>query len=249
MRGWVILQARQVLSPCGLRTTADTIQGSILADDTHIGGTDPDEWTPSEEIVPCADSKRHQKGTLMPHQFPAAHEAAPSAPRMAANSIRVLIADDDAAIRQLLEELLEDDGYTVIGTANGHQLVQMAQQHIPDLILVDLMMPQMDGYEAIRQLRNDTRTAHIPMLILTAQIHTRDVVVGFESGADDYITKPFDTAILLARIQSQLRRASQRPVNFQFAVDARSLFTLVSASVQLGDRSPPRLSHYSSKNG
>jgi DNA-binding response OmpR family regulator len=65
------------------------------------------------------------------------------------------------------------------------------------------MMPQMDGYEAIQQLRNDTRTAHIPMLILTAQIHTRQVVVGFESGADNYITKPFDTAILLARIQCQ----------------------------------------------
>lgn len=125
----------------------------------------------------------------------------------------VLIADDDAAIRQLLEELLQEDGYTVISTANGHELVQMAQQQIPDLILLDLMMPQMDGYEAIRQLRNDTRTAHVPMLILTAQLHTHNVVVGFQSGADDYITKPFDTAILLARIQSQLRRASQRSVH------------------------------------
>src|SRR5215213_8984348 len=151
----------------------------------------------------------------MSNQVHAAQDAADpsiSAPRMAANPTRVLIADDDAAIRQLLEELLQEDGYTVISTANGHELVQIAQQQIPDLILVDLMMPQMDGYEAIRQLRNDTRTAHIPMLILTAQLHTRDVVVGFESGADDYLTKPFDTAILLARIQSQLRRADQPPV-------------------------------------
>jgi len=135
------------------------------------------------------------------------------APPIATHPARVLIADDDAAIRHLLEDLLQEDGYRVISTTNGHELVQMAQQQIPDLIMVDLMMPQMDGYEAIRQLRNDTRTAHIPMLILTAQLHTRDVVVGFESGADDYITKPFDTAILLARIQSQLRRASQRPVH------------------------------------
>jgi DNA-binding response OmpR family regulator len=152
----------------------------------------------------------------MPNQIHTTQEAADfptAAPRLAANRTRVLIADDDPAIRQLLEDLLQEDGYTVISTSNGHELVQIAQQHIPDLILVDLMMPQMDGYEAIRQLRNDTRTAHIPMLILTAQIHTRHVVVGFESGADDYITKPFDTAILLARIQSQLRRAAQRPVH------------------------------------
>jgi diguanylate cyclase (GGDEF)-like protein len=152
----------------------------------------------------------------MPDQPAAAYEPADPllpAPPVAPNPVRVLIADDDAAIRQMLEDLLAEDGYSVTSTANGHELVQLAQQIIPDLILVDLMMPQMDGYEAIRQLRNDTRTAHIPMLILTAQIHTRNVVVGFQSGADDYITKPFDTAILLARIQSQLRRASQRPVH------------------------------------
>jgi PleD family two-component response regulator len=134
-------------------------------------------------------------------------------PVIASAPARVLIADDDPAIRELLEEMLRDDGYDVSSTANGHELVQKAQQMVPDLIMVDLMMPLMDGYEAIRQLRNDTRTAHIPMLILTAQAHTRDVVIGFQSGADDYITKPFDTAVLLARIQSQLRRASQRPVH------------------------------------
>lgn len=152
----------------------------------------------------------------MPNQhYPAHNVSEPSSPTLqtASQPVRVLIADDDMAIRQLLEDLLEEDGYQVTSTSNGHDLVQQAQQQIPDLILVDLMMPQMDGYEAIRQLRNDTRTAHIPMLILTAQHHRHNVVVGFQSGADDYITKPFDAAILLARIQSQLRRASQRPVH------------------------------------
>jgi diguanylate cyclase (GGDEF)-like protein len=151
----------------------------------------------------------------MPNVVPDAQNAAslPSTPvSIPASPARVLIADDDAAIRQLLEEILQDDGYTVISTTNGHELVQLAQQIVPDLILVDLMMPLMDGYEVIRQLRNDTRTAHIPMLILTAQVHTRNVVVGFESGADDYITKPLDIPVLLARIQSHLRRATQRPV-------------------------------------
>jgi diguanylate cyclase (GGDEF)-like protein len=125
---------------------------------------------------------------------------------------RVLVADDDPNIRQLLELTLSSDGYEVICASNGHELVRLAQERIPGLILVDLMMPQMDGYEAIRQMRNDTRTAHIPMLILTARSRTGDVVVGFESGADDYIAKPFDLAELLARVKSHLRRAAQRPV-------------------------------------
>src|SRR6266545_1687965 len=96
---------------------------------------------------------------------------------------RILLADDEPAVRQL-----------------------------PDLVLVDLMMPQLDGYEAIRQLRNDTRTAHLPMLILTAKSALEDVVVGFETGADDYITKPFNIPELLARIKGHLRRAAQQPV-------------------------------------
>src|SRR6185436_13011794 len=95
---------------------------------------------------------------------------------------------------------------------NGDQAVRMAQERVPDLVLVDLMMPHLDGYEAIRQLRNDTRTAHLPMLILTAKSAPDDVVTGFETGADDYITKPFNIPELLARIKGHLRRAAQRPV-------------------------------------
>jgi diguanylate cyclase (GGDEF)-like protein len=125
---------------------------------------------------------------------------------------RVLIADDDASVRQLLEVTLRSDGFDVISASNGHELVRLAQERAPSLILVDLVMPQMDGYEAIRQMRNDTRTAHIPMLILTARSHTGDIVVGFETGADDYIAKPFDVNELLARVRSHLRRAAQRPV-------------------------------------
>jgi diguanylate cyclase (GGDEF)-like protein len=124
----------------------------------------------------------------------------------------VLIADDDPYIRQLLELSLADDGYEVLSAVDGHELVRMAQDHTPNLILVDLAMPRMDGYEAIRQMRNDTRTAHIPMLILTARSETKDVITGFETGADDYIAKPFDVTELLARVRSHLRRSTQRPV-------------------------------------
>jgi diguanylate cyclase (GGDEF)-like protein len=125
---------------------------------------------------------------------------------------RILVADDDPALCLLLRETLQDAGFSVLIANNGDQLVRMAQDHVPDLLLVDLMMPLMDGFEAIRHLRNDTRTAHLPMIILTARSASAEVVTGFESGADDYIVKPYDIDVLLARIRSHLRRASQRPV-------------------------------------
>ncbi|HWQ12691.1 MAG TPA: response regulator [Roseiflexaceae bacterium] len=125
---------------------------------------------------------------------------------------RILIADDEPAVLQLLELVLRSNGYEVLNAQNGDQLVRTAQETVPDLLIIDLMMPHMDGYEAIRQLRNDTRTAHLPMLILTAKSAPDDVVTGFETGADDYITKPFNIPELLARIKAQLARAARKPV-------------------------------------
>src|ERR1044071_6362192 len=86
---------------------------------------------------------------------------------------RVLIADDDPYIRQLLELALSEAGYEVTSAIDGYELVRLAQDRPPSLILVDQAMPRMDGYEAIRQLRNDTRTAHVPMLILTARTNAK----------------------------------------------------------------------------
>jgi len=126
---------------------------------------------------------------------------------------RILIADDDPAIRYLISITLESQGYELYIATNGYQLVRMAQEIMPDLLLIDLMMPHMDGYEAIRQLRNDTRTSHLPIIIVTAKSASGEVVTGFESGADDYITKPFNTDELVARVKGHLRRAAQRPVH------------------------------------
>lgn len=125
---------------------------------------------------------------------------------------RILIADDDPHICIVLRETLLDAGYDVLVAHDGDQLVRMAQENATDLLLLDLMMPTMDGFEAIRQLRNDTRTAHLPMIILTARSGSPEVVTGFDTGADDYIVKPYDIDVLLARIRGHLRRASQRPV-------------------------------------
>ena len=125
---------------------------------------------------------------------------------------RILVADDDPALCLLLRETLQEAGYEVLIASDGDQLVRMAQDDPPDLLLIDLMMPLMDGFEAIRQLRNDTRTSHLPMIILTARSASSEVVVGFDSGADDYIVKPYDIDVLLARIRSHLRRAAKLPV-------------------------------------
>jgi diguanylate cyclase (GGDEF)-like protein len=124
---------------------------------------------------------------------------------------RIIVADDDENLCIILRETLRDAGYEVLVAHDGDHLVRMAQEHAPDLLLVDLMMPTMDGFEAIRQLRNDTRTGHLPMLILTARSASAEVVTGFDTGADDYIVKPYDIDVLLARIRGHLRRAAQLP--------------------------------------
>ncbi|NNJ11312.1 response regulator [Chloroflexales bacterium ZM16-3] len=124
----------------------------------------------------------------------------------------ILIADDDEAICKVLSMLLIDVGYQVECVGDGSALIERAQVVMPDLLLIDVMMPDMDGYEALRQLRNDTRTAHIPVIMITARAEPIDLVYGFDSGADDYITKPFNSTELLARVRSQIRRAARRPV-------------------------------------
>jgi len=124
---------------------------------------------------------------------------------------RILVADDDPNLRVLLETILRNHGFDVTVVPSGEALVRAAVGNPPDLLLVDVMMPLMDGLEAIRQLRNDTRTGHLPMLLLTAQSASRDVVLGFESGADDYVSKPFDPEALVARIRATLRRQTRLP--------------------------------------
>ncbi|GAC1647135.1 MAG: response regulator [Herpetosiphon sp.] len=128
-------------------------------------------------------------------------------------SERIMVAEDDPGLRMLLETLLEEQGFDVQTVPNGDALVRATREQLPDLLLVDIMMPEMDGLEAIRQLRLDTRTAHLPMLLLTALNNPDFAVRGFDSGADDYITKPFDNDVLVARIRANLRRAARASVN------------------------------------
>ena len=115
----------------------------------------------------------------------------------------ILVVDDEARIRGLLQAYLTQEGFRVVVAANGLQALAMVDQEHPDLILLDIMMPEMDGYEFLR-IYSKTHTD--PVILLTARLEESDKVVGLELGADDYVTKPFSLRELTARIRMVLRR-------------------------------------------
>jgi diguanylate cyclase (GGDEF)-like protein len=124
-----------------------------------------------------------------------------------AGPTRVLIVDDDEDIRAYLEVTLELARFQVLQAANGEQGLEIARDEQPDLVVLDVMMPGLDGLEVLRRLRADVRTNHLPVILLTARAQAQDTIEGLERGADDYVTKPFDADVLVARIHSALRRA------------------------------------------
>lgn len=122
---------------------------------------------------------------------------------------KVLVVDDDREIARLLRGYLEKAGIEVLVAYDGTTAVQMLRAEKPNLLLLDLMLPDMDGYDITRLVRSDQRLATIPIIMLTARVGDTDKVVGLELGADDYVTKPFNPAEIVARVRAQLR-AKQR---------------------------------------
>ena len=121
----------------------------------------------------------------------------------------ILIIDDEKDLIELVRFNLEKEGYDVISAGDGPSGVSIATRHHPDLVVLDLMMPGMDGLEVCRKLRDDTRTSRLPMIMLTARAAEADRVVGLEMGADDYVTKPFSPRELVARVKALLRRTER----------------------------------------
>src|SRR5918995_2034269 len=121
----------------------------------------------------------------------------------------VLVVDDDPFIGRLLEIELKASGYDVRVASDGARALEMARENCPELVLADVMMPNMDGFELTRQLRRDSRTTSVSVIMLTTRGLSEDKLQGFAAGADDYIVKPFDTPELLARIRGVLRRAKE----------------------------------------
>ncbi len=119
---------------------------------------------------------------------------------------KILVVDDEKDIVEMLKYNLEKEGYSVISALNGIRALEQARENKPDLILLDIMMPEMDGWEVCKQLMKDERTSTIPVIFLTAKGSEVDEVVGLELGADDYIIKPISIRKLIARVKTALRR-------------------------------------------
>jgi diguanylate cyclase (GGDEF)-like protein len=121
----------------------------------------------------------------------------------------VLVVEDDAAVRSFIENSLQLEGYRVVSAVDGATALAALAAAVPDLVLLDSSLPDADGIEFTRQLRADSRTATMPIILLTANSVTADRVLGLAAGADDYIAKPFDTLELAARVRSTLRRNTE----------------------------------------
>jgi DNA-binding response OmpR family regulator len=145
--------------------------------------------------------------TIDEHPRPRPVEASPRAPRVPVR-VRILVADDDDSIAGLLEHTLRRDGYDVLRARSGAEVVNLAAQQSPDLILLDIAMPELDGLAACRALRAERRLARIPIVILTARVVEAAILAGFADGATDYIAKPFSVAQVRARVRSWLARAA-----------------------------------------
>ena len=122
---------------------------------------------------------------------------------------RILVVEDERSIADLVAEALKRQGYRVETAGDGDQALEAAETTLPDLIILDLMLPKLDGWEVCRRLREEETTRRIPIIMLTARRDEKDVVAGLELGADDYLRKPFSLAELLARVKAHLRARAQ----------------------------------------
>lgn len=143
--------------------------------------------------------------------------------------IKILVVEDEAPIQELLQFNLERKKYRVKVVDSGEEALTIAAQFQPDLILLDIMLPGADGLEVCKRLKAESKTEHIPIIMLTALCEEADVVTGLELGADDYVTKPFSPRVLLARVKAALRRNGSRSC----PADRKELITAHTISIDI----------------
>ena len=119
----------------------------------------------------------------------------------------LLIVEDDSDISSMLQIYFESQGYESLAVTRGEEALEFCRRKLPNLVILDIMLPDIDGYQVCRQLRGNLRTSHIPIIFLTQKDERSDQIAGLELGADDYITKPFDLQLLMLRVEGALRRA------------------------------------------
>jgi two-component system alkaline phosphatase synthesis response regulator PhoP len=135
----------------------------------------------------------------------------------------ILVVDDEEDILELVRYNLAKAGYKVTAVASGEDAIKTARSKLPDLVLLDLMLPGVDGLEVCNTLKRDQKTANIPVVMLTARGDEADIVTGLELGADDYITKPFSPRVMMARIKAVLRRRMQQPAEEKAVLKLKDL--------------------------
>jgi DNA-binding response OmpR family regulator len=148
---------------------------------------------------------------LVPTQFAMSKSFENSRTGQSKNGKTVLVVDDERDLADLVTLNLQRGGYDVLTSYDGADAVDLARREVPDAIVLDLMLPGIDGTEVTRRLKADERTAAIPIVMLTAKSEETDIVVGLTLGADDYITKPFSMKVLMARLATILRRSESTP--------------------------------------
>jgi two-component system phosphate regulon response regulator PhoB len=137
---------------------------------------------------------------------------------------KILVVDDEEDILELLDYNLSREGFAVVRAASGEQALKSARESPPDLMLLDLMLPGINGLDLCKRFRADERLASVPIIIVSAKGEEADIVAGLELGADDYVTKPFSVRMLLARVRAVLRRQGKEPVD---AADALKIHGIV----------------------
>jgi two-component system alkaline phosphatase synthesis response regulator PhoP len=132
---------------------------------------------------------------------------------------KILAVDDEEHIQELIKFNLENSGYKVICCGNGTEALKIAKSEKPDLVLLDVMLPGIDGYDVCKEIRKDNNVSNIPIIMITAKSEELDKILGLELGADDYITKPFSVRELLARVKAVLRRTTIQPMDKSYRFD------------------------------
>ena len=146
---------------------------------------------------------------------------------------RILVADDEASIRRILETRLKMQGYDVVTAEDGEEAVEVYNKTNPDLVILDVMMPKMDGYGVTREIR---RTSDVPIIILTALGDVSERITGLELGADDYVIKPFSPKELEARVKAVLRRTNTKETSAPMGKTAKNVITTGSIKIDTARR-------------
>ena len=135
----------------------------------------------------------------------------------------ILIIEDEEDVQELIHYNLSREGYNCRSALNGRQAIEMAQESVPDLALLDLMLPEIDGLEVCKSFKRDSKTKNIPIIMVTAKSDESDIVTGLELGAEDYITKPFSPKVLIARVRAVLRRKNADIIDDSQTIEAHGI--------------------------